>query len=398
MADLDKSRWQALLRQQSSANGKRWLSLLEKSDDPSNLIAADYENILRALESALRDSNTFNLAYQLIQLLFTTVIDYGDWDRWLIYLNNALILSQKTNEYDKVAKLIIQIGDIQNRMGLLDQAEASFQAGAQKYRDLDILVDYAHTLAKLGALYNLQGDTKKGIEFCQQALVIVEQANDEWGVAQVKLNLSSIYARARNWKKSLSSGYQSYIIFQKLNKQKEATKALINIAAISAESGDWERANTLAHELMDSLIAAEDIRTLSQLKNNLGVVAFTQSNLQLAESFWQEALILHSQIQEPTEQAGLYNNLGMVYTKMGEWEAAEEMLLKAIEAYHALGDVYNWANSLDNLADLYEEEGKTAVFLTTLQTAIDGLQSIKDSPHAKQLLFDMQQRLKNNVH
>ncbi len=398
MADLDKSRWQALLRQQSIVNGNRWLSLLKKSDNPSILIATDYENILRALESALQDSSTFNLAYQLIQSLFITVIDYGDWDRWLIYLNNALALSKETKEYDKVANLLVQIGDIQYRMGLLDQAEASFQAGAKIYRDMNVLTDYAYTFTKLGILYNLQGRMKKGIEYCQQALAIVKQANDEWGIAQVNLNLSHIYARARNWKKSLSSGHQAYITFQKLNKQKDAAKALVNIAAISAESGDWEKANVLTHELMDSLIAAEDIRTLSQLKNNLGVVAFTQSNLQLAESFWQEALILHSQIQEPTEQAGLYNNLGMVYTKMEEWEAAEGMLLKAIVAYDALGDVYNWANSLDNLADLYEEEGKTAVFHTALQTAVGGLQAIKDSPHAKQLLLDMQQRLKNSIH
>ncbi len=398
MADLDKSRWQALLRQQSSANGKRWLSLLKKSDEPSILIATDYENILRALESALRDSDTFNLAYQLIQSLFTTVIDYGDWDRWLIYLNNALALSKETKEHIKIAKLFVQIGDIQYRMGLLDQAEISFQTGTKLYQELNVLVEYAHILAKLGILYYSQGKMKKGVKFCKQALTIVEQANDEWGIAQVNLNLSHIYARTQNWEDSLLCVHRSYTIFQKLNKHKEATKALVNIIAISAESGDWGKVDVLTRELMDSLIAAEDIRTLSQLKNNLGVVAFTQSNLQLAESFWQEALILHSQIQEPTEQAGLYNNLGMVYTKMGEWEAAEEMLLKAIEAYHALGDVYNWANSLDNLADLYEEEGKTAVFLTTLQMAIDGLQSIKDSPHAKQLLFDMQQRLKNNVH
>ncbi|MCA9333408.1 hypothetical protein KDA00_06075, partial [Candidatus Saccharibacteria bacterium] len=75
------------------------------------------------------------------------------------------------------------------------------------------------------------------------------------------------------------------------------------------------------------------------------------------------------------------------------WDTAEEMLLKAITAYRRFGDVFNWANSLDNLADLYEALEQTAVFKQTLQEAIDGLQVLKDTPHANELLDYMQKRL-----
>jgi tetratricopeptide (TPR) repeat protein len=395
MITSDKKRWQEILQQQSIANAKRWLLLINENPDPALFVANDYENVLRALESTLNSIKSYELCFQLIQALHDIVIDFADWDRWLIYLEKALHLSEKSGMHHDSAKLYEQIGDIQYRMGHLEKAEDYLLNASERYRLLESLTDYAHTLAKLGVLYDLQGKMDDGINLCLDALEITEAANDIWGIAQVNLNLSHIYQRARNWERSHETAQKSFNYFELLNRPKEATKALINLVAISAELGNWQEVGSLSQHLMDNLIASEDIRTLSQLKNNLGIAAFNQNNFQVAEVYWQEALSLHSQIQEPSTLASLYNNLGMVYTKINEFEYAEKMLNKAIGSYKAIGDVYRWANSMDNLADLYEVQGKTAVFKATLQSAIDGLQSIKEIPHAQQLLDNMAQRIRS---
>jgi tetratricopeptide (TPR) repeat protein len=167
----------------------------------------------------------------------------------------------------------------------------------------------------------------------------------------------------------------------------------MNIIATWAEIENWEEVNKVSKNLENELILFGDIRTLSQLKNNLGVVAFNQENYATAEGYWQEALKLHSQIQEPIEQASLYNNLGVVYTLMNEWQAAEDMLNKAVAAHQQLGDVYNWANSLDNLADLYEEMGKMDQCRKILEEAWSGLSKMADSQHAQELLNSISKRL-----
>ncbi|MCP5094577.1 MAG: tetratricopeptide repeat protein [Chloroflexi bacterium] len=393
MSSPDKKYWQNILQQQSINNVTHWLDLIYQSDDSTTLIANEYENLLRALEGSLRDINSFSLGYQLIQMLHSTVLDFADWDRWLVYLNQAYLISQKRKDLLQTAKLLEQIGDVHYRMGHLEKAEVSLKNSAQKYRSLNSSTDYAHILAKLAVLFDLQGRMHEGVTLCEEALSISEKTNDLWGVAQVYLNLSHIYNRAREWEKSLDASQKSYDLFQQVNSPKEATKALINMVSISAEVGNWRKVNELSDELMDELISTGDVSTLSSLKNNLGVLAFNQKNFPSAEIFWQEALVLHSQIQEPTMLASLYNNLGMVYTKMEEWAVAEDMLKKAINAYKGLGDTYNWANSMDNLADLFEVRGETAVFQATLQSAIVGLHSIKDTPHAKQLLDSMTQRI-----
>ncbi len=387
------NQWRDLLRRQSIANVKHWLTQIEQSAQPALFIAKEYENLLRALESIIKYPDNLSLTYDLIQTLHSTVVDFADWDRWLIYLQKALERSETAQDLSKIANLSVKIGEVSFRMGLGKETEISLKYGADSYLKLGQQANYASTLTKLGILYDVQGDMNEGIRLCKKALSFAQEIEDHWVIAESYLNLSYIYYRARNWQASLTAVQTAYDYYIKLKHQKEATKALVNIIAISAEMGDWKQVETLSQDLMDDLTALEDVRTMNQLKNILGVVAFSQSNYRLAESYWQEALTLQSQIQELSEMASLYNNLGMAYIKLNEWKTAEEMLQKAINVYHDLGDIYHWANALDNLADLYESQGKLAEYQSTLQLAISRLQTIKDSPHALELLNQMQNRI-----
>lgn len=391
----NKGHWQHILVQQKLANARRWLALVESHDDPTALVSNDYDNFLRALETTLQNPDTFELAYQLIQSIYVFALDYADWDRWLIYLDKALATSQQLKKDGAEATLLIQIGDIHYRMGELKYAQEAYKTASKKFEILGNLAGYASSLAKLGILFDLQGDMQQGVFLCKKALKIVEAIGEESVAAQVNLYLSSIYHRARSWEAALDTAEKAYAYYEQHGPQKFARKALMNSVAIWAELGKWEEVERVSVKLIEALTFSGDIRTLSQLKNNLGVVAFNQANYQAAESSWQEALHLHSQIQEPTELASLYNNLGVVYTILREWTAAQEMLSKAIEANKQLGDVYNWANSMDNLADLYEAQGETAVCRQVLKEARAGLQSIADSPHAQELLNSITQRLKS---
>lgn len=393
MTISDKAQWQAVLAKQKLANVNRWLSLLESSDDPATLVNADYDNFLRALEITLEEPDTFNLAYRLTQSLYSVVFGYADWDRWLIYLKRTLAMSQQLKRQYEEAKLQELIGDLLYHTGNLKEAEELYQKASRLYGKLGHLAYQSRVVAMLATLRDLQGNTTEGLNLCIKALSIAKKSKDDWAIAHANLNLSHIYKRARNWEQSLKTAQKAYDIYVELGKSSLIVKALMNFIAIRSELGHWKEVEEYSEELLRLLKTTDDVHTLSQLKNNLGIAAFSQGQYKTAESAWQEALRLHSQIQEPTELASLYNNLGMVYTKLQEGDVAEEMLKKAIAAYHLLGDTYNWANSLDNLADLYEIQGKTAVCQQVLQKAIDGLQAIKASPHAQELQKNMEKRL-----
>ena len=391
----NRAHWHEVFRQQSLINAEHWLNIVEKKRGVASLVATDYENLLRALEIALNDPKFFDLAYRLIRALFSVVYGYGDWERWLVYLEQALAISQQTNNSLEEAFLFEYIGDLLFPTGKLQEAEASFQQAGNQFNNLQRIGDFSRILAKLALIFDLRGETTQGIDLCLHALSLAQGEKNLRGIAHANLTLSHIYGRARKWEEALTSAQKSYDIYQSLQEPEFSNKALMNIAAYWAELGNWDKVHNMSETLMEPLVKIGDIRTLSQLKNNLGVVAFNQGNYKASEIFWQGALQLHTQIQEPTELAGLYNNLGVLYTALGEWTAAEEMLQKAITAYEALGDVYNWANTLDNLADFYEAQGETAVIPPILEEAIAGLQAIDRTPHTQKLLASMQNRLRH---
>jgi len=389
----DQAHWRTVLEQQKIANALRWLQILESSEEPILLVHEDYDNFLRALETTLQKPETFDIAYKLSQLLFPIVFGYADWDRWLVYLNQALHTSQALNLQDKEARLLEQIGDILYHKGDLAKAEESYQTASSLNNSLGNPTNYYRTLAMLATLKDIQGEVEEGIVLCKQIINLATKAQNKLALANANLNLANIYRRTRHWDEARETARKAFLLYSELDHSVFLIKASITLIAIWAELSNWEEINRLSSHLIILLTESGDVHQLSQLKNNLGSVAYSKGNYKMAEAAWQEAIQLHSQIQEPMELAGIYNNLGMVYTQLEEWDTAEEMLLKAITAYRRFGDVFNWANSLDNLADLYEALEQTAVFKQTLQEAIDGLQVLKDTPHANELLDYMQKRL-----
>jgi tetratricopeptide (TPR) repeat protein len=362
----NQSRWQEMLRRQSLANAERWLAELENNPNPSVVAVGDYDNLLRALETTLENPDSFDLAYKLIRALYPIARDFADWERWQVYLEQALAKSMELGRAAEQAAIVGQIGDNRYDLGNLDDAERLYRESAEISKAVGDLSRHARVTAKLAVLYDSRGKTAEGIALCEQAMEIAESAGDGWVFAQANLNLSRIHMRAQSWSEGLEAAQRAHSRFQELGDQQAVNKALVNMISIWANLGEWEKVDEVSAELGERLTAAGDMRTLSKLKINLGLVALNNENFQAAETAWQEALSLHSQIQEPKELAILYNNLGYVYTKLEAWDTAEEMLNRAVEAHEKLGDTWNWAK---------------------------GLRAIEDTRHGQELLTTISERL-----
>lgn len=392
MGSNDNKKWQAILLNQRLANTKKWIREIENAQDVSVLINNEYENILRALEAALNVQNAIDLAYQLIELLHPVVIDFADWNRWLIYLYQ-LLNSPSFSEPFKQANLLIQIGDVKGKMGELSEAERNYLEGIATFRELNKNEELAVALGRLATIYSQKGNLVEATNLCNQALEIANKLNDPVISSRINLILSFIYYHGRNYQASLASAKFAYENFRSMQMQRDATKALLNIVAISNEMGNWLDVETQTRSLLNDIDKSSDITILCQLKNTMGVAAYNQRKYDIAETSWHEALLLYTQINDSSEIAGIYNNLGMVYTKLKEWAASQDMLLKAISAYDDLGDNYYKANAQDNLADLYAEQGDFQEACVVLQAAVDELKSIKPSPHVEQLISHIQEKL-----
>lgn len=379
----DQARWRDVLQQQQLANAARWLSILATQEDPNLTVIQEYDNLLRALEVSLEREDHFDLAYQLIEQLFPIVFGYADWDRWLVYLERAIQLSQQVRQIVKGIKLLSYKGNIYTYKGELTGAQEIYQECLAQYRALGNMEDYVVTLTKIANVTELQGNFTKSIDLLHEAREVSNSTYNNLTTAKIDLALSSAYHKSREWSLGLAAAESAYDLAKKVNHRLIETQAALNIVSIQTELGHWKEVELMANELEMTLNDSGDLVRLSQLKTTQGIAAFHQDHFLEAERVWQEALQINTVVNQPGELANLYNNLGMVYTKLNELDTAEIMLNHAAAIFRDNGDIYNWANVLDNLADVYELQGKVLLALETLHLALSQLTAYK--LHEKEL-------------
>jgi tetratricopeptide (TPR) repeat protein len=390
------SRWQEVMQRQKLANSSAWIERIEADPDRSRLIAENYDNLLRALEDVLKTAATFPLAYRLIELLYTVSFDYADWDRWLVYLDSAVRLSQQAGGRAEQARLFEQIADILRQKGELVAAAEHYERGLAFYRELDEMTGYGRVLAKIASLEGLRGRFAQAVAYCEEALTLAEARGETRVIAHVYMNLAGIFMKASQPQESLAAAEKAYDYCRQLGDAVLASKVALVMIGAHTLLGSYAKAEEIAQETMVILEASHDLRTLLGMKLNLGIAAFNQADYLKAEALWQEALRMNSQWGDSEQYAHLCNNLGKVYTKLGEWPVAAEMLTAAIETYRNWGDTFNWANSLDNLADLYEAMADMDHCRHILAQGIAALEPLSHQPHCRALLQAMlarQQRL-----
>lgn len=393
LPDDKQANWREVLERQKLANATRWLTILDGQPDPSHTVIQDYDNLLRALETALQKEASFDLAFQLIEKLFPIVFGYADWERWLIYLAQAVTLSQQVHKKYEEAALISYQGNIYTHMGDYLKAKEIYHECLQQYEALSDKGNYAITLTKLANVADLQGNISESLNLLKEARNVSNATGNKLTLAMIDLSLSSVYYKAREWASGLAAAQSAQVLAYELHKPQIETMALLNIILFHTELRNWQKADILAHDLEQRLDTSGDLVKLSQLKNTRGIAAYHQGHYLEAEKAWQETLKINSQINQTSELANSYNNLGMVYTKLNELNTASSMLLNAARIYKDNGDIFNWANALDNLAEVYERQGNKIMARDVLCMALLDLTETDNKPYSEGLLTIIKERI-----
>lgn len=387
--------WQSRFRQQAITNGQRWLRLLTTDPRPDTFLAQNYENILRALEALLADETQIDLSMALIKAISVNVMNFADWDRWRVYLLQALEQTSSPEHALLRAYLFVQIGSTHSFQGRFTEAIGCMEQAELLYDQQQQFHDYAIALNRRGLILTRIGQVSEGINLSQKGLQIAQEAQAEEAVAEINLNLSGIYSSIREWGKGLAAAQEAYTYYQQQNKTTLSHVTLNNIINALWHLEQSAEALHLADELTIDCEQTGDIQSLINLKTSIGILYFERGEYRLAENYWYEAQRLVSQTGQVRTQAVLLNNLGHLYTRLQEWDAAEEMLQQAIAIYAELGDIQSQADTLDNLAECYRLQNKMAECRACLQIAI---QLLEQSDLSVNYYRELWQKLTADLH
>ena len=98
-------------------------------------------------------------------------------------------------------------------------------------------------------------------------------------------------------------------------------------------------------------------RSIRSTLERIGNALYSEGKMQEAQTYYQQALRLDQEVDNPGMLASDYGNLANTLAALGDLEGALKMQQKALAAFNSIGSRRGTASVLDNLGDLYLEMG-----------------------------------------
>ena len=284
--------------------------------------------------------------------------DYkGNLDSCLHYLQTALSLFIKENQYDKQASVINDIAIAYYYRGNYELAlrkhlyalELRQKIGDKKY----ISVSYNN----IGLIYRAKKDYPKAINYYQNSLKIKQEISDEQGMIDAYINIGSAFQSSGKSDSNYYFAQKAYLLAQKNNDKSDMIAAESNMAV----------ALVMLNRPKEALVILERIEKSAADENNSNVlktVYETYGDLYLKEKQYKNALLYFGkglslasskQRKEPMEM--FYRKIAKTHFLLGNYKLAYEQFEKS----RALSDsMFNEENSrqMNELSAVYESGEK----------------------------------------
>jgi CHAT domain-containing protein/Tfp pilus assembly protein PilF len=123
--------------------------------------------------------------------------------------------------------------------------------------------------------------------------------------------------------------------------------------------------------------------------NNLGLVYQEQGKYADAAQVYQQALMLHQQLDLPDRQSATLTNLGSIHQELGQYAQALEFYQQALALYKTTNNRDYIGRTLNNLGTLHRQLGQDEAALASYQQALTIAQEANDRPNAGTVLHNI---------
>jgi tetratricopeptide (TPR) repeat protein len=140
-----------------------------------------------------------------------------------------------------------------------------------------------------------------------------------------------------------------------------------------------------------------DVRGEAVVKLRLGNLALLQENIAEAKRYYQEALTVFQQLDEPAIEADAWHQLGLAYQQAQQWEEAEQSYREAARIRDFLGNLADAASTWNNLALVMRWAGKSEDAEAWFLKAIEGGKAVRDWLRVARALTNLADLLQNEA-
>ncbi|MCP4291007.1 MAG: CHAT domain-containing protein [bacterium] len=288
--------------------------------------------------------------------------------------SQALALAREMDDEGKEALILINLAELQYRLGENRKSEASFEGAQAIYRKLDLAWDIADTYRRLGGYQEYRGDISAAIENYSIADSLFSEEGNISSLVDVRASLAAAMVQqgrhemAENY---FESAYNSSVEAGNRAKEAEILRdwglALLKNRNPSGAKTKIRQSAELYEEINDLAGQSDSYRI------SCDILAVNEGATEQALALGEKALTIARNMPSKPHMAEALISIGNIQFNRGEIDKALENYREALTRFRETEDALGIARSHLALGELYSDLGKysqaRAEFVTSGQVA-----------------------------
>jgi tetratricopeptide (TPR) repeat protein len=249
-------------------------------------------------------------------------------------------------------------------------------------RQLRQRVNEGAALGNLGIAYKNLGETRKAIEFHEQALIVDREIGNLRNEGADLGNLGLAWTALGKTRKAIGFYKQHLTISRQTGDRRSEGAALSNLGTAYGQLGKLRKAIQFFEQFLAIAREMGDRRGEGAALGNIGVAHKNLGEPREAIKFYEQHLTISREIGDRRSQGEILNNLGNAWVALGEPRKSIEFYERSLAIACEIGDRRVEGTTLCNLSLSVDKLGDRARAISLAEAALKIYEAI-ESPYAE---------------
>ena len=302
---------------------------------------------------------------------------------WIIWLDAALDACRRITDHQAAGEVLSNLGLSYAGFGESRRAIEYHEQALMVYREIGEPRGEVAALGNLGNAYARLGDTRRAIDFYERALLISREINERRGAGIVLVNLGNAYAGLGEQRRAIEYYEESLLIDREIGDRRGESQNLGNLGLAFAGLGEQHRALEYYEQQLGITREIGDRRGEGAALGNLGNAYAALGEPRRAIAYYEQALVITREIGDRRGEGNSLGNLGNVYAALDNLQRAIEYYEQHLVIAREMDDRRGEGNAFYSMSLALDELGQRAEAIANAEAALVIFEQIEDPSAAK---------------
>ena len=302
----------------------------------------------------------------------------SDLSESIARLKESLLLWRKLGESYWEGYTLYNLGRVHEVARKMAEALDYYNQALPPIRQAQDKHGEAVTLNSLGLVYSHLGDRDKSLANYSQALILAKEVGNLEAEATGLHNLGAAYSNLGNKDKALDYYYQARDRFKKLNNRLGEANSLLGLGEVFFDSGAHIKAIDHFSQAATIFKDVGELRGAGTALHNVGEAYFYLNDATLSLNHYDQALKIFTSLANKRDISNTLKAMALVYSALGEKAVALNYFNQALGLLNDLGDVRIEGSILQSIGLFYGHLGERVKGLDYFMRALARFRQVKD--------------------